>query len=155
MTDRKRAWALIVASVALLALGATTTKRVYINTTASAPIGLYWRTDRPIETGAWVGVPKEIVEGYDVADRAPVFVKRVAATEGADIRLIDETVTIDGRLVATRLTNIPGKTYVGRLDRGYVFLLNDNELSFDSRYYGPVKSENLFGLVELVTWNRN
>ncbi|TGT57755.1 S26 family signal peptidase [Mesorhizobium sp. M00.F.Ca.ET.170.01.1.1] len=134
------------------------------NASASAPVGLY----RVV-----AGVP---ARGDLVLARAPEFivglaaergylprnvplVKRVAALPREHVCAFNEAIIIGGKIVARRLaTDMHGLTLpwwndCRALSGNEVFLLNGAaSRSFDSRYFGPVPTQNVIGrLVPLWT----
>lgn len=80
------------------------------NATPSMPVGLYLRTNRPIERGAIVTVRAVDVSpdyatqrGFtDARDR---FLKRVVGAAGDTVCAISSAVTVNGRWIATRLSD--------------------------------------------------
>ncbi|TPG21775.1 S26 family signal peptidase [Sphingomonas koreensis] len=151
----------------LLALPAAPAPRPLLvwNTTASAPLGLYWVRSA---SGLVVGDP--VVARLPPAARAlaarrqylpagiPV-VKRFAAIGGAIVCAVGTRITIDGRPVAIRLVRdragraLPGWEGCRRLANGQAFLIGDGPDSFDSRYFGAVPRADLIGRAVLL-WRR-
>ena len=134
-----------------------------VNESPSLPRGLYLRDwgaspargavvafAQPEEArpylGLW-GMPPEVM-----------LIKRVAAVEGDEVcagdtvlRTPERTVRIRGRDRAGLA--LPRWTDCRRLDPGELFLLGDTETSFDSRYFGPVRTERLAGVYkEALRW---
>jgi conjugative transfer signal peptidase TraF len=139
--------------------------RLIWNASASAPVGLYW---------VWPGArPKR---GEMVIARVPQrwralaaarhylpanvpLVKRVAATEGNLVCAFGPRILIDGQLAATRLTRDPAGRPLPwwqgchRLVRGEYLLLMDEARSFDGRYFGVSRAQDLVGRARLI-WRR-
>lgn len=85
---------------------------------------------------------------YD-ADGDKTVVKRIIATEGDTIRILDEGVEVNGTIIEEAY--VSGETD-GLVDmtvpRGTVFLMGDNrKTSFDSRNMGAIPCEDLKGKV--------
>jgi conjugative transfer signal peptidase TraF len=131
-------------------------EKLIYNASASAPTGVYWLDNRPIERGDYVlvRVPervRKLVEerGYLPAD-VPL-IKRVVGAGGDEICRLGREIRINGETGATALT-VDGAgrlmpawqgCYVLSSDR--VFLLQDHPHSFDGRYFGPVHRRLIIG----------
>lgn len=141
-----------------------------VNLTPSEPLGL-WRIlqlDRPIQVGDLVFVCPPMSDvmleartrgylrhGLCAGGLAPL-IKTVAATSGQRIE-VDDLVSIDGRsLPRSRLMQRDGQgrrmlPYGGGIiPPGAIYLHSDFPGSFDSRYFGPLSTENVVGLAEEV-----
>lgn len=153
----------------LLAFGGLVqpTKRLVLNTTASAPLGFYWLVDRAPRIGdlALVRPPPPLARWMSQRGYLPLnvpLIKRVAALEGQEVCGRENRVLIDGRVSAwilkrdrfgRPLTAISG---CRRLDGGEVFLLNsDAPHSLDGRYFGPLPRQSVVGRLHPIwTWER-
>lgn len=131
------------------------TKLIY-NGSRSAPIGFYWIDQQPINHGDYVlaHVPNRIrnlVEKRHYLPPDVPLIKRVAGVEGDTICRRDLEIIIDGVTVAmARNTDNLGRTLPDwqgcqTMTASYVFLLQDHHLSFDSRYFGPVRRSLIAG----------
>jgi len=141
-----------------------------VNLSSSEPIGL-WRIrspDRPVQRGDLVFICPPMTAamrearnrgylrpGICAGDVAPL-IKMVAATSGQFIE-IGDNVRIDGellaqsRLMARDASGRPMAPYRGgRIMKGMVYLHSDFPGSFDSRYFGPLPTENILGLAQEV-----
>lgn len=141
-----------------------------VNLTPSEPLGL-WRIlslDRPAQVGDLVFVCPPVTDvmleartrgylrhGLCAGGFAPL-IKTVAATTGQRIE-VDDQVRVDGRsLPYSRLMPRDGEgrrmlPYGGGIIRpGAVYLHSDFPGSFDSRYFGPLSTENVLGLAREV-----
>jgi conjugative transfer signal peptidase TraF len=134
------------------------------NASASAPLGLYRVVSAAPKHGDLVLVraPESIAHlgaerGYLPLD-VPL-VKRVVALSGDHVCALDETVIVNGRVVAERLKAdragrpLPWWSHCRALVGDELFLLmGEVSGSFDSRYFGPVSRANVIGrLVPLWT----
>ncbi len=131
--------------------------KLLLNTTASAPIGLYWvDQDRPgIGDLVVVDPPPALADwmarrGY-LPSNVPLL-KELAATAGQRVCGQAGQVTIDGRPVAVaQRRDRRGRAlrpFEGcrRLAAGEVFLLNASApASLDSRYFGPLTADRVVG----------
>jgi len=95
-----------------------------------------------------------------------VLVKRVIATAGQQLDLIDGVVYVDGLALDepytldkpsypldTQLPGIPAISYPLTVPEGTVWVMGDNRInSRDSRYFGPVSLELVFGHGMFVCW---
>ncbi len=134
-----------------------------VNESPSLPRGLYLRD--------WGAEPRRgaVVAFSQPAEARPflsrwgmppdvLLIKRVAAAEGDAVCLEDGRLRTPGRLVPVRDRDraglaLPRWSGCRRLDPGEVFLLGDTETSFDSRHFGPLRTEQLAGVYrEGVRW---
>lgn len=142
-------------------------KRLVINRTGSVPLGLYWLSkDSPIERGRIVTFPIPPEVRDFVLERRLVpkggffetFSKPVAALAGDRVCIRDSALWINDAQFAP----VPGTDSAGRslptyaicraLQEGEVFVATSVH-SFDSRYYGPIRSSDIVGtLSPLMTW---
>jgi conjugative transfer signal peptidase TraF len=132
------------------------------NASASAPIGLYRvQADAPVRRGdmviAWAPGPARTLAAMRHYLPANVpLVKRVAAVAGDRVCAVGRSVSINGRRVAMRRKSdpdgrpMPWWTGCRRLARSERFLLMDNPLSFDGRYFGVTRSSDVIGRAELL-----
>lgn len=146
------------AALAALALPAAEDRLLY-NHTPSVPVGLYVRTDGPIERGAFVTVRARDVapaaaaaRGFD--DTTDRFIKRVAALAGDHVCASEGSLTINGAAYERRTYDstgapLPRWDACRALSPDEVLLLGDTDTSFDGRYWGPTNR----GLIEGV-WRR-
>ncbi|MBQ7262102.1 MAG: S26 family signal peptidase [Synergistaceae bacterium] len=166
---RKIVARLLIAWAALAAL--LMSGRVIWNRTASVPLGLWWRTDGPIERGDVARVP---IRAFRATEWVPdvywrknawgedePFLKRVAGLPGD---LIEEgpfgLLKIDGEVVpnsAPLSTDRAGRALVAfplpyRLAEDEAWLLSWSPRGFDSRYLGPASLTELRRAVPILTW---
>ena len=145
-------------------LGISLKPKLVWNRTDSAPRGLYWVKDADIAVGDWVVLSPESRPVLWIADHGFIgpdwpVIKRVAALKDAQICRQQETVSIDGKLVAIAKNmtaagiELPVWQGCGTLGGDEVFLLGEHENSLDGRYFGAVHRRDLDGRAELV-WRR-
>ena len=108
--------------------------------------------------------PGDIVVFSDPQVPSRVLVKRVIATEGQTVSMSGGVLYIDG--VAQSEPYTTGETYplsqtAGNVSisypytvpKGEVWVMGDNrENSSDSRYFGPIDSNTIFGKAVLIYW---
>ena len=95
------------------------------------------------------------------------LVKRVIATEGQTINLVDGKVYVDGTELPEFYTlgqptyplftagNV-SISYPYTIPEGCVWMMGDNRTnSLDSRYFGPIDEDTLFGKAILIYWPLN
>jgi conjugative transfer signal peptidase TraF len=162
MTSMRFVLAILFAvSAAAAAMAAPSMAPVVIyNGSPSAPVGFYFRAPVPrgetVRRGAFVTIASvKVARDYarlrHFAGSRNWFIKRVAATEGARICAQGDVVSIDARNVKRLARDREGRTlptWTGcrQLARDEVFLLGDTPDSFDSRYWGPVRVDDLDGV---------
>lgn len=162
------------ATVALAALAwasfAKPLPRLVYNPSDSVPVGWY-RVDLTVHqpTSDTTPEPAPLQIGSIVLIRLPAHVaaqaaqrgylpqqvpllKRVGAVAPQRVCIIGQTLRIDGHTVATTLRAdrlgrpLHGWPQCRRLQSGEVFLLSvTNPASFDSRYFGPVRTPDVIG----------
>jgi conjugative transfer signal peptidase TraF len=131
----------------------STAPPVLLNTSSSAPEGLYLRVDRPLGVGELVVacLPEALgrfarERGYLASGRCPggaaPVLKRVAALGGDEVdldrfplRTLDRT----GRPIPVLVA------YPFRVPAGQLLLLGEGDLSFDGRYFGPLDERAVLG----------
>ncbi len=146
-----------------------------INTTKSIPIGLYWTSSQPVERGIYVMFcpPQASVfndareRGYIGAGFCPgnygYMMKRVLAAEGDTIKIAEDGVRVNNRLLP-HSAPIPidkaGRP-LPRYQPAYftmtysdVLLMSDvSGTSFDGRYFGPVNRSQILSVIRpVLTW---
>lgn len=140
--------------------------RLLWNASASMPVGLY-----AVQPGAYPGRGEIAVARLPAAVRdlaarrryipADVpLVKRVAGVAGDRVCAYGDAITIQGRRVAARLAGdrlgrpLPRWTGCFSLRDGAVFLLSsETPDSFDSRYFGSTRADEVIGKATLL-WAR-
>ena len=147
-----------VASAALATLVVPVTHHLVWNASPSIPTGLYAiRGKASLHVGERVAIepPAELrrlmrERGY-LPDRVPLL-KRIAAVSGQRVCRFAHGVTIDGALVGVaRARDRAGRTLPAwfgchKLRTGELFAMNPAAPdSFDGRYFGSLKVENVIG----------
>ena len=146
-----------------------------INTTKSIPVGLYWKSDKPIEKGAYVLFcpPKTAVfdeakaRGYIGAGLClggyGYLMKKILAVKNDVVSVSDSGVRVNGDWLPL---SIPRRVdRAGReMPRYHIqeYSLKDSELllmsdvsstSFDSRYYGFIQRSQIQSVIRpIITW---
>lgn len=135
--------ALVVASLVDLP------RKLIYNASASAPVGLYWLDDRPVERGDYVlvRVPERVralvVERGYLPPDVPLL-KRVAGVDGDRLCRHRDRISVNGSPVATAKKrdgegrDMPAWQGCRILIEQTLFLLQDHPHSFDGRYFGPM-----------------
>ena len=141
-----------------LILLATGNRRDWIvyNDSPSIPVGFYVRVDAGPATGSFVTLrANEVARSYATLrgftgpqDR---FIKRIAASRGVEVCAKGSHVSVGGlRLVRLRQDRnghaLPTWDGCAVLRDGEFFVLGDTSDSFDSRYFGVVRRENIEGV---------
>ena len=151
---------LISTAIPVLALAVTSfvnvPKKLIYNASASAPIGLYWLDNRPIERGDYVlvRVPERVrnlVEERGYLPPDVPLVKRVVGLNGDRICRVGIEIFLNGAVIAIAKERdglgrqMPRWHGCHILSERAVFLLQDHPQSFDSRYFGPVDRRLIIG----------
>ena len=136
------------------------------NASASAPLGLYRVAQKgKLSTGdlvlAWAPESaRRLAAERGYLPRSVPLTKRAAATAGDMVCVSEWRILINGKVAATLLTAdrqgrpLPSWTGCRNLATDEVFLLMaEVPQSFDSRYFGPIRTSAILGkLVPLWTW---
>lgn len=144
------------------------------NTTASVPEGLYWTIKAPIKTGAYVLVcPTDTRIDQMARERTYIgtgpcpgnyerMIKRIGGMTGDAIAVRADGVYVNNRKIADSapmahdpagrpLPVIAGASFA--LGSHQVLLMGENQLSFDSRYYGAVGEDAVVSVLKPIwTW---
>ena len=154
-TPRRRTLA-VVAFGALLsaaALGAPRASgppQLFLNVSASMPLGIYRLVRGTPHVGSLVIFPSSVIP--DCGLELPKYLlKRVAASGGTAVRIDSSGLSIAGVSVASRVKDI-GVPFAGTLTANEVAVLGENPRSFDSRYFGPVDRTALSLVKAVETW---
>ena len=153
------------AALSIILLGATLAAlfcsgKLLLNTSASVPLGLWWKVDGALNIGDVVKVP---VEAFKATDWVPeeywrknawghnkAFLKRITGLSGDLIeageygllringQLIPNSAPLSADRAGRPLKAFPLPT---RLASDEIWLLSDSPLGFDSRYLGAAKLE--------------
>ena len=110
--------------------------------------------------------PGEVVTFADPQDSSRTLIKRVIATGGQTVDLIDGMVYVDGspvNEVHAMGDSLPLQTADGvelqyplTVPEGYLWVMGDNrEASLDSRYFGAVPESSVSGHAFMIYWPLN
>lgn len=108
--------------------------------------------------------PGDIITFHDPAAPDRILIKRVIATGGQTVDLVDGNVVVDGKVLVEPYTD--GKPsypltpaygtsliYPYTVPEGYLWVMGDNRTnSQDSRYFGAVDSKSVTGKAFFVYW---
>jgi signal peptidase I len=107
--------------------------------------------------------PGDVVVFIYPKDRSKDFIKRVIAVEGQTVEMRHKQVYIDGKpwddphatYTSTSSRAGPGENFGPQtVPPGSVFVMGDNrDQSFDSRFWGPVKIEEIKGQALIIYWS--
>jgi type IV secretory pathway protease TraF len=150
--------AIAVAALSFAAFGKQ--DMVLYNPSASLQPGFYVRVDRQLERSIVVTVPAPAidlayVEAGHVKAAGDRFLKRVAALEGDRVCSGNGQIMINGVPVAavshmdSAGVALPHWSGCKTLEDGEVFLLGDDPMSFDGRYWGVTSVVDIEG-----TWRK-
>ncbi|PTN12446.1 conjugative transfer signal peptidase TraF [Nitrosomonas aestuarii] len=148
---------------------------IYLNTTASLPVGFYKIVDAPIAKGAYVAFCPPQMDGFSKAVKSGVLfsgncpggygqlLKQVYAVENDHVRIDRKGISINGELLpntAQVTTNpaviqLPQYTLDTVLNEFEYLLLADlHPHSLDARYFGPSHQSQILHVVRAqFIWN--
>ncbi len=152
-------WAAL-AALGLAAASLNTSDLVLYNPSASLEPGFYVRADLEAERGAVVTIPVgavdlAYVEAGHVKAAGDRFLKRIAAVSGDRVCSENGQILINDVHVATASRSdskgaaLPQWSGCVALGEGEVFLLGDDEMSFDGRFWGVTSAADIE-----ATWRR-
>lgn len=146
-----------------------------INTSNSLELGLYWITDTPITTGAYVMFcPPERSVFFDAKERGYInagfcpgnlghLMKKVLAAKGDTIAITSQGVTVNGHMLPDSkpvavdgagrpLPQLPSEHYT--LGASELLLMSESSpTSFDGRYFGPINRGQVTSVIRpVLTW---
>lgn len=165
--DNGNRWAVLGVAVfmlgALALLARQTPALALVNESPSLPRGVYTRFPAgDIVRGSTVAVPQpERARAYLASLGMPAevaLIKRVAGVGGDRICAQDGRVVTPGGVMAVHQRDrrgavLPQWSDCRRLAADEVFLVGDTAGSFDSRYFGPVRTAEVIGVYrEVLTW---
>ena len=115
----------------------------------------------------WFSGPEagDIVTFFSPEDGETTLIKRVIATEGQTIDLVDGVVYVDGEALEedytlgkatyslSDLSGSAGITYPYTVPEGCIFVMGDNRTnSKDSRYFGAVSVDDVTSVAVFIYW---
>jgi conjugative transfer signal peptidase TraF len=139
--------------------------RLVYNVSPSAPLGFYWVSNPlPLRRGElvlarlpWAWQDWAAGRGY-IGDNVPL-IKRITALAGDHVCTRGSLLLINNRVAAAALDRDASGAFLPRwhgcrpLQPGEAFLLMaDSRGSFDSRYFGPLRSNEIIGRLRPLGW---
>lgn len=164
----RKFWVIIAGGVSLTLLFASVfslPEKLIWNRTNSAPIGLYWLSDRPLTLSGWTVVSADSADVLWAQQRGYIgtdwpIIKRVRGLPGDNICRENETLLINDVVIVEALKTdslgreLPVWTGCFTLKEDEVFLLNDHPNSLDGRYFGATRLSDIAGSAMLL-WSRS
>lgn len=154
----------ILALLVIVALIITLRGTIAINVSESLPIGIYIQTTASdYHTGDLVLFYSEEINQFGeqrgYLRPGAQLGKRIIALPGDDI-IASRKVIVNGERIGSIAQRSDSQNrpmqifeYTGKVPVGHVFVLGDTQGSFDSRYYGFVKKDNINRrLIPLFVW---
>ena len=145
-----------------------------VNTSTSLLLGLYWKSNTPMEKGDYVLFcpPQQSVfdtaktRGYIGAGFCPggygYMMKQVLAVNGDVISINDDGVRVNDELLPLSKPfkaddngqPLPHVQYISTLGGSDVLLMSQvNQKSFDGRYFGPINRSQIKDVIRpILTW---
>ena len=129
-----------------------------LNTSDSAPRGVYWLhhdvRERTLSVGEWVifGPPepvRELMRERDYLRGATTLLKPIAALPGDQVCTDKRRVTVAGvpfgdvRPADNQGRPLPWYRHCAAVPAGHLFVLSRKKGSFDSRYFGPLPLQSV------------
>jgi conjugative transfer signal peptidase TraF len=131
------------------------------NASPSVPLGLYRINPGPVRRGDLVLIrltpdAAELAAQRNYLPKSAYLFKFVSAVAGDQVCRLGDRIFVRGVLAARALTRdslgrpMPSWQGCRRLASGDLFLLADNQQSFDSRYFGVVSASDVVGRAVLL-----
>ena len=167
IVDRRVFLPLLVALVTALAVNAAPATSFRVNLSGSMPRGLYRLADASPERGSFVAfcldevsVALALERRYTGGGTCPggvePLVKPVAATRGDVVTTTERSVTVNGAPLPSSATlaadsngrPLPHDPFgTHRLEHGELWVFSPAERSWDSRYFGPIRRDQVVATV--------
>ncbi len=140
---------------------------IYINHTNSLPLGLYLLSNEKIELGKYVIFSKpdnliNIQRDWILGNAS--FLKQISAIPGDTVCIQKNTVLINGKETGivkavdrngVELPKTLENNFCRKLKMGEFWTATNHPNSFDSRYYGPIKIDQLKTVKPLITFKES
>ena len=131
------------------------------NASPSVPLGLYRINPGPVRRSdlVLIRLPPDVAElaaRRNYLPRSAYLIKFVSAVAGDPVCRLGDRILVRGVFAARALTRdslgrpMPSWQGCRRLASGDLFLLADNQQSFDSRYFGVVSASEVVGRAVLL-----
>ena len=161
---RRKIWICVTGGVSLCLLLASVfslPEKLIWNRTNSAPIGLYWLSDRPLTLDSWAVVSADSADALWARQRGYIgkhwpLIKRVRGRPDDMICRENETILINNVIVAQTRNgdslgrDLPNWNGCFTLADEEYFLLNDHPNSLDGRYFGATHLSDIAGSASLL-----
>ena len=132
------------------------------NASPSVPLGLYRIDPSPVRRSdlVLIRLPSDVAElaaRRNYLPKSTYLIKFVSAVAGDQVCQLGDSIFVRGVLAARAHTRdslgrpMPSWQGCRRLASGDLFLLTDNQQSFDSRYFGVVSARDVVGRA-LLLW---
>lgn len=121
--------------LALVLFGIIMSDFLGVNFSPSIPIGIYLHAPGPIKSGDVVSFYSEELDKQ--------LVKYVAATPGEEVCIKDGVYRAGGTVLGKIVEGHEAYLYCGVVPHNEVFVVGIHNLSFDSRYFGPISYSTL------------
>jgi conjugative transfer signal peptidase TraF len=161
---------MVLALATAIAVNAAPTTSLRVNLSASMPRGIYTLTSRAPTRGALIAfcvglsaaalaAERRYLSAGSCPDGTEPLLKPVLAVEGDIVTTTERSVAVNSVLIAegaTRTVDSDGRPLphhpFGRheLRRGELWVFSPARRSWDSRYFGPVRAEQVISTVEPV-----
>jgi conjugative transfer signal peptidase TraF len=131
------------------------------NASPSVPLGLYRINPGPVRRGDLVLIPltpdaAELAAQRNYLPKSTYLIKFVSAVAGDQVCRLGDRIFVRGVLAGRALARdslgrpMPSWQGCRQLASGDLFLLADNQQSFDSRYFGVVSARDVVGRAVLL-----
>ncbi|NTW84019.1 MAG: S26 family signal peptidase [Chlorobiaceae bacterium] len=133
-------------------------RKIFIyNYTESLPRGIYLLHPGFFKKGDIVafrpsGIAARIIEERKYLGKGEFLMKHIVGFPGDSVCTDNGMLSVNGenfggiKDVDRQGKPLPRYGFCGRLKEGYIVAIKGMNSSFDSRYYGPIKSENIIGV---------
>lgn len=145
----KKQWLLVFGCIILGAMVSFIPGRITITITDSVKYHLFWSlkaNSAKLKNGDYIRFKKSIDADLDGFDCDPCsIVKRVGCISGKDLQKEGDSYFCQGKLIGKRNGEVKGKPFVfnGKIPANHLFVIGDSQNSYDSRYFGFIKIEDI------------
>jgi conjugal transfer pilin signal peptidase TrbI len=143
----KKQWLLTIGCIALGYMASFIPGRITITKTDSVKYHFFWSNKADttkLKSGDYIRFTKSLdVDWYDCAPCS--MVKRVGCMSGEDLQIKGDSFFCQGKFIVKQNGSDQGKgfTFNGPIPPKHLFVIGDNDKSYDSRYFGFIKTEDI------------
>lgn len=143
----KKQWLLAIVCIILGYMASFIPGRITITKTDSVKYHIFWSVKAnaaKLKRGDYIRFKKSINLDWYECDPCSI-VKRVGCMPGEDLQKKGDSFFCQGEFIAKQNGEVKQRsfTYNGKIPPQHLFVIGDNQKSYDSRYFGFIKTEDI------------